>query len=211
VAGHFGVNECGLVAYACQQNCLASGVPHDHIIFAPRSILDEALRELRRRSHRPARIHPPCIRHGGGRIVDSSVDARRPCKSGCPSGGSRNDGADARPRRVDLLFRRRRARRIGSGDVRQRQADVRRGVHAGTDSTSVSDGARTRRRGTGTGLDVHTRRTPGLGLDSARGRLQGVCRRSPRPRPIAVSPRRQRTVPGAKSDVGKPVGTIHAA
>ncbi len=99
----------------------------------------------------------------------------------------------------------------GSGDVRQRQADVRRSVHAGTGSTSVSDGARTRRRRTGTRLDVHTRRTPGLGFDPARGRLQGVCRRSSRSRPIAVSPRRQWTVPGAEPDVGKPVGAIHTA
>ena len=197
----------------CQQSRLESGVPHDQTIFPRRFILNQALPELRRRSHRPARIHPPCLRHGGGRIVDSSLDARRSCSSRCrPSGGSRNDGADAStsPSGPTSSSASSVPKWLAATYVNGKQMYCR-SVHAGTGSTSVSDGARARRRRTGTRLDVHARRTPGLGFDPARGRLQGVCRRSSRPRPIAVSPRRQWTVPAAEPDVGKPVGAIHTA
>ncbi len=125
--------------------------------------------------------------------------------------GRRAGARAARPRRVELLLRRRRADRTGARVVRERQADVRRVVHSGAGAPPVSDRARARRRRAGARLDGHAGRTPRLDADSPRGRLQGLRRRSSGPRPIAVSSGRGRSVPRAEPAARTDVGAVHAA
>ena len=99
------------------------------------------------------------------------------------------DPHPARRRRVELHVGEREARRDRARRVRRRAADVRRVHDSRAGPSSVSRRARARRRWPGHGLDGHARRSSWLVPVSRSGRLQGVRRRSTRPRTIAAASR----------------------